>query len=177
MRNGLGLNTNLFETNILNLVVVIRIVVTVVGEAFNTLLVKRRQMVLLTLEEADKKVQEAQQQLERAQKSVETARLRAREIRIQAIQEAEKESSAAQSIMIEDLKRLRETGEQESQLNRQRAVRSISQHVANLAIASAEKTLLQALKGPGSNIRSKQKELNERYVRGTLLMLEEDRAR
>jgi len=177
MRHGFGLNTNLLETNILNLVVVIRIVVTVVGDALNTLLVKRRQMVLLTIEEVDKKAQEAQQQLESARASVETARLRAQEIRIQALQEAEKESSAARDIRIKDLQRLQEMGKQEAQLERQRTVRSISQQVANLALASAEKTLRTTLRGQGSSARSKQEELNERYVSGVLSMLGTERER
>ena len=55
MRQGFGFNTNLFETNVLNLAVVVGIVVTVVGDAVQSLLDQRRQNILSTLAEADKK--------------------------------------------------------------------------------------------------------------------------
>ena len=42
MRQGFGLNTNLFETNLLNLSVVIAVVVTVVGDAFSEILAQRQ---------------------------------------------------------------------------------------------------------------------------------------
>jgi F-type H+-transporting ATPase subunit b len=58
MRHGFGLNTNLFETNVLNLIVVVRIVVTVVGDALRNLLDQRRKVILSTLQEADKKKRE-----------------------------------------------------------------------------------------------------------------------
>jgi F-type H+-transporting ATPase subunit b len=68
MRHGFGLNTILFETNILNLIVVVRIVVTVVGDALRNLLDQRRKVILSTLQEADKKAREAQNRLEEAKK-------------------------------------------------------------------------------------------------------------
>jgi F-type H+-transporting ATPase subunit b len=55
MRHGFGFNTNLLETNVLNLRVVVRIVVKVVGESLRELLDQRRQTILSTLQEADKK--------------------------------------------------------------------------------------------------------------------------
>jgi hypothetical protein len=42
MRYGFGFNTDIFETNVLNLAVVVAIVVTVVGDAVATLLDQRR---------------------------------------------------------------------------------------------------------------------------------------
>ena len=66
MRHGFGLNTNLFETNVLNLAVVVGVVVTVVGDAVQSLLNQRRQNILSTLAEADKKAREAQKQIGRA---------------------------------------------------------------------------------------------------------------
>ena len=68
MRQGFGFNTDLFETNVLNLAVVVGIVVTVVGDAVQSLLDQRRQNILSTLAEADKKAREAQKRLEEAQK-------------------------------------------------------------------------------------------------------------
>ena len=49
MKQGFGFNTNLFETNILNLAAVIGIVVIIVGDAVQSVLDQRRQNILLTL--------------------------------------------------------------------------------------------------------------------------------
>jgi F-type H+-transporting ATPase subunit b len=69
MRHGFGFNTNLIETNVLNLRVVVRIVVKVVGDAVKNILDERRQIILSTLQEADKKERKIQQQLREAKKS------------------------------------------------------------------------------------------------------------
>jgi F-type H+-transporting ATPase subunit b len=68
MRNGFGLNTNLFETNVLNLAVVVGVVVTVVGDALSVLLKQRRETILSTLQEADDKAIEAKNRLDEAKK-------------------------------------------------------------------------------------------------------------
>jgi len=170
VRDGFGLNTNLFETNVLNLVVVLRVVVVVVGDALRTLLDQRRQTILSTLQEASKKAREAQQQLENAQKAVETAQLRAQEIRIKMVQVVEQENYAIQQQLNEDLRRLQERGRQAIQLERQRTVQIIAQQVANLALVTAENTLLETLRSYGTAF-SKQTELNELHVRETFRKL------
>lgn len=170
MRNGFGLNTNLFETNVLNLAVVVGIVVTVVGDSVRTLLDERRQIILSTLQESDQKAMEAQQRLEEAQEAVELARSRAQEIRIQALQTCEQERSIIQQQLKKDLQRLQERGRQAVQLEYQRTVQALTQKVATLALTTAESTLLTIL---GSQDPScvKQKELNETCVRETLRQL------
>jgi F0F1-type ATP synthase membrane subunit b/b' len=60
IRQGFGIKTDLFETNILNLRVVLGIVVTFVGDALRTLLDQRKQIILLTLQEVDQKAKEVQ---------------------------------------------------------------------------------------------------------------------
>ena len=170
MRQGFGFNTDLFETNVLNLAVVVGIVVTVVGDAVQSLLDQRRQNILSTLAEADKKAREAQKRLEEAQKSVVSARYRAQEIRLQAIQAAERERIAIQDKLASDLQRLRDRGRQRTQLARQQTVQAMAQQVANLALTSAESTLLKAFGSQASSL-SKQKELNEIHVRETLRTL------
>ena len=170
MKQGFGFNTNLFETNILNLAAVIGIVVIVVGDAVQSVLNQRRQNILLTLTEADKKAREARKRLEEAQKSVVSARYRAQEIRLQAIQVAEKERIAIQNKLTSDLQRLRDRGRQKTQLARQQTVQAMAQQVANLVFTSAESTLLKVFGSQISSI-SKQKELNEIHVRETFRTL------
>jgi len=170
MKNGFGLNTNLFETNILNLRVVIGVVRTVVGDAVRSLLDQRRKTILVTLQEVDQKARNAQQRLDEARAAVETARARAQEIRAQAIQTVEQESVIIQKKLKEDLQRRQEIRQQVLQLEQQQRRQTIAQKVANLAIMAAEDTLLIKL-GPMGPMHAKQKELNEVHVRETFRKL------
>ena len=164
IRQGFGFKTDLFETNVLNLAVVVGIVVTFVGDALRTLLDQRRKIILSTLQEVDQKAKEVQQRLKEAQESVETARLRAQEIRNQAIQTVEQENTIIQQILKEDLLRLQERGRQRIKLEQQRIIQFVSQQVADITLGAAEKSLLLISQG-------KQKELNDIHVRETFRQL------
>jgi F-type H+-transporting ATPase subunit b len=170
LRQSFGLNTNLLETNVLNLAVVVGVVIKVVGDSLRSLLDQRRRTILSTLQEADLKAREAKQRLEAAQRTLEEARSRVQEIRIQTIQAVEREKSLAQKQLERDLRRLREGRDQAIQLERQRATQFISYQVSSLALNSAENILLNALSSKNTS-SSKQKELNEMYVRETLCQL------
>ena len=170
MRQGFGFKTDLFETNILNLVVVLRIGVEIVGDTIGDLLNQRRQMIISTLQEADQKATDAQQRLEVAQRSIETASLRAKEIRIQAFNGVEQESSIMRRQLKKDLLRLKERGRQAIQLEYQRTIQDVTQQIFSLALTAAEIKLLTILNSQDKNL-SKQKELNEMYVRETLCKL------
>jgi F-type H+-transporting ATPase subunit b len=170
IRYSFGLNTNLFETNVLNLAVVVGIVVTVVGDALRTLLDQRRQVIFSMLQEADKKARESQKRLEDARNAVEIARLLAQEIRTQAIQTVEQESLIRQKQLEEDFQRLQERRSQSIVLARQQAIQSVVNEVSQLAVASAENILLDAL-GPNGKIYLKQKDLNEIHVRESFYKL------
>ena len=170
LRQGFGLNTNLLETNVLNLAVVIGVVIKVVGDSLRSLLEQRRRTILSTLQEADLKAKEANQRLEAAQRTLEEARSRVQEIRIQTVQAVEREKSVAQSQLERDLRRLRDRRDQAIQIERQRTTQLISYQVSSLALNSAETILLNSL-NPQEASNSKQKELNEMYVRKTFCQL------
>jgi len=172
LRQGFGLNTNLFETNVLNLAVVLGVVIKVVGDSLRSLLDTRRQTILSTLQEADLKARKAKKRLESAQRTLEEARLRVQEIRIQTVQAIEREESFAQKQLERDLCRLQESVDQAIQLERQQMTQTISYQVSSLALASAEDILLKTLGSQGT-VNSKQKELNEVYVRETFCQFKE----
>jgi F-type H+-transporting ATPase subunit b len=162
--SAFGFNTNLFETNVLNLIVVVGIVVKVGGDALSTLLDQRRQTIVAALKETDKKIRDAQAQLDEARRAVEASRLRAEEIRIQAIQMADLETSKAQKQLKEDLVRLQEKSRQELQSERQRIIQGIVQKVADISLVSAENILFEVFRSQGTTSQ-KQRELNEIYVK------------
>jgi F-type H+-transporting ATPase subunit b len=170
MRQGFGLNTNLFETNLLNLSVVIAIVVTVVGDAFSEILAQRQKRVMSALQDADRKSQDAQKRWEDAEKSIKAARLRAQDIRRQAIQAVEQENRKAKEQLEIDLQRLRERGEQAIKLEYRRTVQIINKKVVTLALITAESTLRTTL-CPQDQSSSKQVKLNDLYVSETFSRL------
>lgn len=143
--SGFGLNTDVFETNILNLAVVVGVVVTVVGDAIKTLLAQRRQTILSTMQDATKKVQDAQKRLEEARSRVEKARARANEIRIQTIESIQRERLSRQKQLEEDKLRLHERKLQIEKTEFQREQRSIRTKLIKLAMAEAESHIVEYL--------------------------------
>jgi len=158
MRTGFGFNTNLLETNVLNVAVVVRIVVTVVGDSFRTLLDQRRQMVLLALKEVDKKEAAAQEELEEAQKTLEISRVQAQEVRSQARQYVERENILREQRLKEDLDRIKVGSRLAIQIEREKIVQSAVKQICDSAIATAEQKLLTTFVS-GTRARSKQLEL------------------
>jgi len=122
------------------------------------------------LQEADRKAADAQQRLEVAQRSIETASLRAKEIRIQALNAVEQETSIMRRQLEKDLLRLKERGRQAIQLEYQRAVQGVTQRISSLALTAAETKLLTIFNSQDQGL-SKQRELNEMHVRETLCQL------
>ena len=159
-----SLNTNLFETNILNLRVVLLIVRTVVGDTLRILLDTRLQGILFTLQDANQKAKEARDRLNEARRSVGVARIRAQEIRAQAIKDAEQERIYSQRIIRNDLRRLYDRGHRTIQIERQKAVNCITQQVIKIKLIAAEKKLVEILR-LRDIVLLKQKKLNKIYVR------------
>ena len=170
IRQGFGFKTDLFETNILNLRVVLVITVNFVGDALRVLLNQRREIILSVIKEIDQKARRIQNQLEDARKAVETARLRSQEIRMQTIQTIEQENFRIQQQLKEDLYRLQETSRQGTQIERQRIVHSLAQQVANITLTIVENNLVITF-GSQEPTLSKQKELNDIHVRETFRQL------
>jgi F-type H+-transporting ATPase subunit b len=165
MGHGFGLNTRFLETNVLNLAVVLVIVVTVVGDAFKALLDQRRTIILLALKEADLKSIDAQKEIEEALATLEISRLRAKEIRDQAVRTVEQENVLREQELKKSINRLKESSSQSIQLERQRIVQSIVQEVSKSALSRAEHILWTTFKESGSQSpNSKHKTYNDLQI-------------
>jgi len=67
---GFGINTNIFETNVINLAAVVAIVISFVGKNLSSLLDDRRKTILTNLQEASQRAADAQQKLTEAKKPI-----------------------------------------------------------------------------------------------------------
>jgi F-type H+-transporting ATPase subunit b len=88
---GFGINTNILETNIINLAAVVGIVVTFVGNNLSALLDERKKTILSNLEEANQRALDAQEKLNKAKEQLEAAKKKAQEIREEGIARATSE--------------------------------------------------------------------------------------
>nr|AYQ94196.1 ATP synthase CF0 B subunit [Borodinellopsis texensis] len=83
--HSFGINTNIFETNIINLAAVIGIVVSFVGNNLKALLMDRQKTILNNLQEANQRAAEAQEKLTAARNQLELSNKKAQEIREEGI--------------------------------------------------------------------------------------------
>lgn len=142
---GFGFNTNILETNIINLAVVIAVVITFVGDALRSLLENRKQTVLNNLREADQRATEAQEKLNQAQAQLELAKKKATEIREQGLVTAEQEKLQTISQAEKDVLRLEELKNETIELQQQKALSQVSQQVVTLALTKVREKLNKSL--------------------------------
>jgi len=89
--HGFGINTDIFETNIINLAVVIGIVVSFVGNSLTSVLDDRKKTILNNLQEATQRALEAEEKLNQARTQLESAKKKALEIRTEGVSRATQE--------------------------------------------------------------------------------------
>jgi len=89
--HGFGINTNILETNIINLAAVIGIVVSFVGNNLTAILDDRKKTILNNLQEATQRALEAEEKLNQARTQLELAKKKAEEIRAEGISRATQE--------------------------------------------------------------------------------------
>ena len=86
---GFGINTNIFETNLLNLAVVVSFVVSAGGNFLSSTLEQRRSNIEDVLTNADKKFLEAKQVLENANLRLAESKETIAEIEAKSLESAE----------------------------------------------------------------------------------------
>jgi len=91
LAEGFGINTNIFETNLINLTAVVAVVVSFVGQNLTQLLEDRKKTILGNLEEASIRAAEAQERLSQAKAQLELAKQKAKEIREEGVLRATQE--------------------------------------------------------------------------------------
>lgn len=151
---GFGINTNILDTNIINLAVVLGVVITFGGDALRSLLANRKQAILSTMQEAEQKAKEAQSQLEEAQKNLSSAKEKAKQIRKQSVDAAEKEKEQILLQTEEETKRLEQTKQEIIQLQQQTALQKLSKQVVSLALNQVQERLLKQKRKDSSFHRS-----------------------
>lgn len=134
---GFGFNTNIFETNLINLAVVIGVLVYFGGDFLSSLLNTRKDNILKTLKDADARLLEATQKLNQAKADLELAKTKVSEITSQARLTAQQGSQILLKNTEVELKRLEETKQDTLRFEEQKAVSQIRGQVIQLALQQA----------------------------------------
>lgn len=140
-----GFNTNILETNVLNLAVVLAIVITYVGDALRGLLANRKQTILNNFREADQRASDAQDRLNQARLQLEKAKTKADEISQQAVFTVDQEKKQIISQTQEDIKRLSILQQETLKFEQQKAQNELAQKLVRLALHQVREKLNQRL--------------------------------
>lgn len=134
---GLSLNTNLLDTNLINLAVVIGVLVYFGKGVLTNILNNRKETILSTIRDAEERYQEATEKLNQARARLEQAKQKAEEIRVNSILQIEREKEELIKAADEDSKRLEDSKNMTIRFEEQKAIVQVRQQVSRLAVERA----------------------------------------
>jgi F-type H+-transporting ATPase subunit b len=141
LAGGFGLNTNLLDTNLINLAVVIGLLFYFGKGVLSTLLNNRKETILSTIRDAEERYQEATDKLNQARMRLQQAKTKADEIRVNGLSQMEREKQELIKAAEEDSKRLEDSKNATIRFEEQRAIEQVRQQVSRLALERAFETL------------------------------------
>nr|YP_009562288.1 ATP synthase CF0 subunit I [Trichomanes trollii]QAV57645.1 ATP synthase CF0 subunit I [Trichomanes trollii] len=139
-----GLNTNIFEINLINLLLVLGVLVYFgkgVCASLINLLENRKQTILSTICDAEECYKEATERLKQARTRLQQAKTKADEIRVNGLTQMEKEKRDLIDAADEDSKRLEDSKNFTIRFEERRAIEQVRQQVSRLASERALETL------------------------------------
>jgi len=142
---GFALNTNILDTNLINLIIIIGLLVYFSRDLVSSILVQRRSQIETTIREAEQSHQEAKANLETQQQQLAQVQSQAEQIRSTGVERAQglKEAILAQTEV--EIARLRVTADQETSSEQERIEAELRQRIATLAIAKVAAQLREQL--------------------------------
>jgi F-type H+-transporting ATPase subunit b len=142
---GFGINTNIFETNVINLAAVVAVVVSFVGGNLKALLEERKQTILNNLQEASQRAAEAADKLTQAKNQLELAKKKAKEIREEGVMRATQEVNNCVSQHEERLSKLEEFKQETIQFYQQKAFKQAYMYVISKIMSRVKERLNKGL--------------------------------
>lgn len=138
---GFGLNLNLFETNLINLVILIGVLVWFLRGFLGGILERRRQAILAELSDAEQRLQVASSALAQAQQDLAAAQQKADQIRVDGQARAQAVRTESERRTIEDMARMKEDASADLQAEAARVMALLRREAARQAIEKALTTL------------------------------------
>jgi F-type H+-transporting ATPase subunit b len=145
LAEGFGINTNIFETNIINLAAVLAVVISFVGKNLTALLEDRKKTILGNLQEASQRAAEAQERLNQAKTQLELAKKKAQQIREEGVLRATQEVNQCVSQHEERLSKLEEFKQETVQFYQQKAFKQAYIYVISRIMSRVKERLNKGL--------------------------------
>nr|NP_848046.2 ATP synthase CF0 B subunit [Adiantum capillus-veneris]Q85FN3.2 RecName: Full=ATP synthase subunit b, chloroplastic; AltName: Full=ATP synthase F(0) sector subunit b; AltName: Full=ATPase subunit I [Adiantum capillus-veneris]AAP29378.2 ATP synthase CF0 B chain [Adiantum capillus-veneris] len=137
----IGLNTNIFEINLINLILVLGILFYYGKGVLINLLENRERTILNTIQDAEERHKEATEKLQRARLRLQQAEMKADEIRIIGLTKMDRERRDLVDAADNDLRELEESKNYAIRFEKQRAIEQVRQQVSRLASERAFESL------------------------------------
>lgn len=137
MGHGFGINTNILDTNVINLAVVVAIVVSVLGDALRDLLNNRRKTIQANLAAADDKAKAILDRMKLARDQRDQALQKALEIRRQGQAAAKREGRKAADQADAECDRLKQLSADRTRSQQQDASERIARQIVVLSMDDA----------------------------------------
>ncbi|MEO1094171.1 MAG: F0F1 ATP synthase subunit B [Cyanobacteria bacterium J06638_28] len=138
---GFGLNFDIFETNLINLAIIIGVLIYFGSKFLGNTLASRRAVIEESIQDAERRKREASASLAEQQQNLAQAQLKAKEIADTAQQNAEKLRQEIIAQAEADVARMRDVAAQDMSSQQERVVRELRQQIAAKAIARVESEL------------------------------------
>ena len=143
--HGFGINTNIFETNVINLAAVVAVVISFVGGNLTALLEDRKKTILNNLEEASRRAAEAAEKLNQAKVQLELAKKKAKDIREEGLLRATQEISSCVSQHEDRISKLDEFKQETIQFYQQKSFKQAYMYVISKIITRVKERLNKVL--------------------------------
>lgn len=138
---GFGLNFNLLETNLINLVIIWGVLFYFGRKFLGNTLSERRANIEEAIKDAERRQREAKQALEAQQTNLAQAQSKAKDIVEAGKQNASKASDEILAQAQADVARMRAAADQDVSFQQEKVMRELRQRIAALALQRAENEL------------------------------------
>jgi F-type H+-transporting ATPase subunit b len=142
---GLGLNTNILDTNLINLVIIIAVLFVFGRKFLGNTLTERRSKIEEAIQDAEKRQKEAATALADAQQKLAQAQAEAERIRASAEENAQAAKASILEASRQDVERMKETAVKDLNAEREKAIAELRQRVAAMALQRVEGQLKDRL--------------------------------
>lgn len=142
---GFGLNTDILETNLINLVIIIGVLVYFGRGVLGKTLSERKLRIETAIQEAEQRKKNAASALAEQQQKLAQAQAEANRIRAEAEQSASSARATILSQAEQDIERMRAAAAQDLSSQQEKIIRELRQRVASLAIQRVEERLQSGL--------------------------------
>nr|YP_009549258.1 ATP synthase CF0 B subunit [Vittaria graminifolia]AYW16407.1 ATP synthase CF0 B subunit [Vittaria graminifolia] len=141
LAGSIGLNTNILEINLINLILVLGILFYYGKGVLINLLENRERTISNTIRDAEERHKEATKKLQRARIRLQQAEMKADEIRITGLTQMDRERRELVDAADNDLSGLEDSKNYAIRFEKQRAIKQVQQQVSRLASERAFENL------------------------------------